>query len=169
MSPGPRGALLVAVSLVVAAAVVFGFLALGTPGDERSRALDRKRVDDLRDLAQGIRNQYDDPRDRLELPVSLDTFLSRGLRKQRYVDPVTARPYEYRKLAPDTFALCATFDLEVRERDLEAWQEKWGHPAGRACFTFRLRDSGMDPIDMQPAVRPSASPASPPTRPSGAR
>lgn len=132
------GILLAGVSLVVGVAVVLGFLAVGTPREERRRDLDRKRVESLRELAQVILTDSRDGRIHRDLPAALDAATIPGYVGARYVDPVTRKPFGFRKLGSDRFELCATFDTERKESDLESWEAGWSHAAGPACFEFRL-------------------------------
>ncbi|MEP7028173.1 MAG: hypothetical protein ABI960_06225 [Candidatus Eisenbacteria bacterium] len=170
MSVRPGAILLGVVSLVVGVAVVVGFLAIGTPREQRSRELDRKRVESLRQLAQEIvladRNDLARP----DFPESLESIRFAGLHAERFADPVTGERFAYRRLAPDRFELCARFDLASRESDLEAWEAGWSHPAGRVCFEFARRGVNSPGGLFNPVrVQPSASPASRPIPPSGAR
>jgi hypothetical protein len=134
--------LLTIVSAVVLAAVVTGFLVLGTPGDARKETLDRKRIDDLSNLTNALRS-YDQRPEGDSLPETLDDALLSSYWKTQGRDPETGQPYGYRKLAPGRFELCATFSTVVTEADLEDYRRGWAHPAGRACFEFTLRGGDL--------------------------
>ena len=56
MSGAIRGRMLLAaaVSIVVAVAVIAGFLASGTPGEARRRTLDRQRIEHLQGLERAV-------------------------------------------------------------------------------------------------------------------
>jgi hypothetical protein len=138
-----QGFLLAVVSAVVVAAVVTGFLVLGTPGDARKETFDQKRIEDLSNLRNMIRG-YDVRAERDTLPETLDLVQQTAFWKTYGRDPETGEPYGYRKLAPDRFELCATFSTVVTESDLDEYQQGWAHPAGRACFQFALRGVDMD-------------------------
>ena len=128
-----QGLLLAAVTAVVIAAVVVGFLALGTPGEARKSELDRKRIEDLRNLSGMVTPADDKP-----LAPSLELAIGqRGDQWQK--DPATGKPYGYRVVDADHFDLCATFDTEVKEGDLGSWEKGWAHPAGPCCFRFDRR------------------------------
>jgi hypothetical protein len=166
VKPGGGAILLGATSIAVLAAVVAGFLALGSPGDERLRQLDQRRIEDLRDIANAVQLYYDPAHGR-GLPDSLGTsevlrYLNRGMQ-----DPVTRAPYGYRVLGPKSFELCATFQTAAGDSETYDVDRMWGHPAGRACFEFDV-DAEERSYPLVP-VRPSASPALRPTPPSGAR
>jgi len=166
VKPRGGGILLGIASIGVLAAVIAGFLALGSPGDERVRQLDRRRIEDLRDIANALQIHYD-PAVGRGLPDSLATpevlrYLNRGTR-----DPVTGATYGYRVTGSKSFELCATFQAAAGDSDFYDMDRMWGHPAGPACFEFNVE---KDKRDYQPVpLRPSAAPASPPTPPSGAR
>ena len=128
--------LLAIVTAVVVAAVVMGFLALGTPGEARKDELDRKRIQDLRNLSNGIHFLWNDHR---ELPPkSLEAWMNGRPLKGDMLDPVTHRPYGYTNLGDGKFELCATFDTEVKEADLD-YDREWAHPAGPHCFQLDVK------------------------------
>jgi hypothetical protein len=54
-------------------------------------------------------------------------------RQLELVDPVAARPYEYRAMGADAYELCAVFDL-ASGPDIR----RWAHGAGRHCFTRQV-------------------------------
>jgi hypothetical protein len=132
---GGRGTLLVVVSIVVAVAIATSFLLLGTPQEARKLEIDRQRLEDLMAIAndvRGIYNAADGGQTLLDsLPETAEPWAPNLGRR----DPVTNEPYAYRKLAPDRFELCATFDMPA-EDDPRNWEGGWGHPAGRVCFEF---------------------------------
>jgi hypothetical protein len=120
----PRAVALAAI-VIVAGVLFAAFTVLGSPGKARLRGFDRLRIDDLIDIANELHEAYDGSHAGLplELPGS-----------QR--DPVSGKPYEYRRLDSRHYLLCATFDLFSPDRD-EATLERgiaWGHAAGRSCY-----------------------------------
>ena len=153
MRLGGQGLLLAAVSAVVAAAIVIGFLVLGSPQDARKHQLDRKRIEDLRSLSSAlIERRRGFAAD--SLPPTLDAFPPAGAQpygKGASRDPVTGTPYGYRVLGQGRFELCATFDTVVREGDLEQWERGWAHPAGPYCFQFDAATGMPQPERITPA------------------
>lgn len=136
MKPSGHGLLLGLVTAVVLAAVVAGFLVLGTPGDARKETLDRKRVEDLSNLSSALSGAT-------ALPASIEEVRRRAYWKSFGKDPETGEPYGYRRIASDRFELCATFSTAVTESDLESYRKEWAHPAGPACFEFELRNGSV--------------------------
>jgi hypothetical protein len=125
-----QGLLLAVVTAVVVVAIVTGFLVLGTPGEARKGELDRRRVENLRDISNGIFYTWNKGR---ELPpASLEAFLDGRPLKQSMKDPVTKQPYGYRDLGGGKFELCATFDTAVAEEDTD-YEFDWPHPAAPHC------------------------------------
>jgi hypothetical protein len=132
-----QGLLLAIVSAVVIGAVVTGFLVMGSPQDARKAELDKRRVEDLRMLANLMTPETGRPlRDSLELN-SYNPDL-----KAQVTDPVTGEPYGYRVIDRDHFELCATFDTELRAQDMQMWEREWAHVKGRNCFRFDARSPG---------------------------
>ena len=132
-----QGVLLAVISAVVAAVVVTGFLVMGSPKEARKEELDRRRVEDLRTLANLVTPETGRP-----LRDSLDVNRYTPLAKTALVDPATAEPYGYRVIDSTHFELCATFDTEVRAEDMQPYEREWAHPAGRHCFRFDTRYPG---------------------------
>ena len=140
MSPRPgRRALLLVVSTAVAIAVVAGFLALGSPQDERRRRLDDVRASDLRALANAVAEHFELTG---ALPASIALLEPRTPRVRAFADPATGAPYEYAALGDSSFRLCATFDhateAEAKAEAARFPDVPWAHRAGRHCYRFRI-------------------------------
>ncbi len=132
----------VAATIVVIAAVVWGFVVAGTPDERRQDKLDERRLTDLRAIVREMqtyvmRSEGPQPRLKRGLPRTLDE-LQEAVTGTRLSlnDPDTGQPYEYKPLEWNTYQLCATFD-RVRELHLRVF---WNHPAGRHCFTIDVMD-----------------------------
>lgn len=128
--------LLVAAAVVIIATVVGAIAVIGTPGTQRQLRMDDRRVDDLRQLEIAAR-EY---RERTgALPEGFDVLVAQPGVALAVVDPVTATPYGYRRLAGDRFSLCAVFATDTAgERDgRRRWIDlQWAHGVGRHCFEF---------------------------------
>jgi hypothetical protein len=147
---GGRGILLVAVSVVVAGAIVIGFLLLGTPQDARKHQLDRKRIEDLRMLANGLIARARDANPD-SLPPTLDAVTLTNYMKDAGRDPVTGAAYGYHIVGGGRFELCATFDTAESEAEFYDWERSWAHPAGPYCFQFDVAGSAIpQPIKHPP-------------------
>ena len=132
--PGRRSLLLV-VSAAVVLAVVAGFLALGTPQDERRRRLDEVRVDDLRALSSAVAAHFDRTG---ALPATLAALHLPARKPDALADPAGRGPYGYAALDDSSFELCATFDEESRVDPARFAYDPWFHGAGPECFRFRI-------------------------------
>jgi type II secretory pathway pseudopilin PulG len=119
----------VTVAVLVIAGLVLGFTAIGPPSHAREVALDQKRVDDLQDIAARLRARY---RYEGEFPATLPSDWV------RVNDPVTKRPYVYRRVDQAHFILCATFTAPS-ENDINAGTSFWRHGAGQKCYTLDVR------------------------------
>jgi hypothetical protein len=124
-----------AVIAAVLAAVAAGLSLLRTPGEERVRRVDARRVDDLRAISEAI-DVYRSRRDRL--PATLDEVAAETGLASRLLDPETQQPYEYRELGAKEYELCARFALELATR--EAVPDFWAHGPDRQCFRPSARD-----------------------------
>ena len=109
--------------------VALAFAVTGSPGHQRSLALDEQRVRDIETISSFLSV----PSDRGSLPITLPSDIVR-------IDPSTKRPYEYRRLNAHRYRLCATFDLAAPRGD--APYAYYGnsrvssHRAGRQCFVI---------------------------------
>lgn len=129
-----RSRLLIALAyILVLAAVVLGFVVVGSPGSQRAMQLDMDRVSDLSSLQYEILNHYDREG---ALPENLNEF-----RGSQTNDPRTDEGYEYRVVDKDTFELCATFETSSEDLDEDTMYYKgiysdstWSHEAERTCF-----------------------------------
>ena len=129
-----QGLLLGVITAVVIAAIVTGFLVMGSPKDARREELDKRRIEDLRMLASLMTPESGRP-----LRDSLDVNGYNPGMKAQLVDPVTGEPYQYHVIDSTHFELCATFDTEVRPQDLQPYEREWAHAKGRQCFKFDTR------------------------------
>jgi hypothetical protein len=131
-----------AAALASIALVVGGIAMTGSPGTERVRQLDARRVDDVRMIyREAMRLSYGpawtDPSVPLAqgapLPATLDEVARQAQNvRPRIADPETGRPYEYAVSGPTTFQICAVFG---QSRD-EVRDVAWNHGAGRHCWNF---------------------------------
>ena len=122
-------------SAFVAAVVVASFTIMQSPGTARLKRADITRSDDLAAIRMAVRSYY---KAEGHLPESLAPLTDR-LASNRFRDPLTQQPYEYRILDPEHFELCATYALEAPldagSRYMEPGEEDLGvHGPGRQCF-----------------------------------
>ncbi|MBV8816842.1 MAG: hypothetical protein JO022_00720 [Acidobacteriaceae bacterium] len=124
---------------VVVIAFCTGLTIAGTPSVQRLVEADRRRVDDLRQLAAGMygRHQRSLNPQTQALPPRLSDAV--GVDATRRVDPASGRPYEYIPLEGTRYQLCAAF--AVTNADEVPAPIFWRHEAGRTCFTFDAKES----------------------------
>jgi hypothetical protein len=123
-----RRAVLAAMVLAVVAVVIAGLRIVGSPGAQRIRRLDERRVNDLQAIANAVDAYWTQKK---TLPRSLDelTPVTRLTIPAR--DPVDDVPYVYRAGEADRYELCATFEGDTNAENPRAF---WTHPAGQRCF-----------------------------------
>ncbi|HEY4434218.1 MAG TPA: hypothetical protein VGM99_07420 [Candidatus Cybelea sp.] len=111
---------------IVIAVVAAAFVSIGPPNRARAEALDRKRVEDLGNIAAELHDDYTDAGK--PLPAAYDSPLR---------DPATGKPFEYRRLTSERYQLCGTFELPApaSPNDVTA-PSFWRHPAGRHCYNL---------------------------------
>jgi type II secretory pathway pseudopilin PulG len=125
--PQIAGGILIVVAI---AAVAAGLFVLGSPGEERVRRMDERRVQDLASIAQAIDVYWTR---HARLPASVEELRQEPVGDVRYNDPDTNKAYEYRSLEADRYELCAEFARDSRASDRSA-AGFWSHRAGRQCF-----------------------------------
>ena len=124
-------------SVAVAAAVVLGLVAVGSPGSARDRGLDVERISNLRDIVRGVDVYWERNG---ALPESLDALSAeRDITVLSIFDPEGRAPYAYRTTDQKTYTLCATFsrDAPTDQASLRTYPYRerfWRHPAGYHCF-----------------------------------
>jgi hypothetical protein len=134
---------LVASGLVLGT-VAWGFVVAGSPGSERLRKLDLRRIEHLGEIRDALmehclgntRHLAPDRRVLVNpLPANLDVVRTAArARRPEIADPASEAPYGYEVLGATGFRIGARFDLERNEEI----QPLWNHPAGWHWFTFDL-------------------------------
>ena len=137
MTAASRGWLAGLVAAAGVAAVVGGFVIVGSPGEARLRRIDDRRVTDLEDLQRAI----DVYRTRTgTTPATLEALVQAKVRQALPADPVTGQSYEYSTRGDSTFELCATFDRASATESAHGDAPLWSHGAGRQCFPLVAKD-----------------------------
>lgn len=124
------------VSLVVIAAVIYGFNSSGSPFDTRARNFDAKRVTDLTSIKYSIESYYST---NSKLPDNLsdlkvDTTYSSSK------DPETGKSYEYKVTGAKAYKLCTTFSFASKANDPSMYYgtADFKHPKGYYCFDEKI-------------------------------
>jgi hypothetical protein len=131
----------------IVATLAVGLWLAGSPGRERSRQFDARRIEQLRAISGTIETYY---RENGVLPDSLERLLQMPQSSVGSIgDPRTGAPYEYRTLDSTRYVLCAVFEnadtLGVERARRRPWDRPgsrfWEHGAGRRCFTLQIPKS----------------------------
>ncbi|MCC5887923.1 MAG: hypothetical protein JJT88_15925 [Gammaproteobacteria bacterium] len=131
--------LAVGVGMAVGVAVVAGLFVLGSPGDERSRLLDARRVEDLSALTFAVRRHH--AREGA-VPDRIEDILG-DLESDWLRDPRSGDTYGYRPLGVDSFELCATFERQAEpphRPGMRSDEPFRYHAAGPQCFRIPASD-----------------------------
>jgi hypothetical protein len=114
----------------IVATIIGGLVLLGSPGEERLRRLDVRRVQDLSAIARAADVYWTR---HARVPFSLTDLAQQQGAGLASTDPSTRAAYEYRALDATHYELCATFQRESSEQRAGT-AYFWVHPAGRQCF-----------------------------------
>lgn len=134
------------VTAFMAAAIILGFLAIGSPELQRSKTLDRQRVADMQSIAGAVDNYW---YYRKSLPQTLGDLQGyQGYYVQSINDPETQEPYGYETVSSTGYRLCAEFSQPSGEDGMKAsapyayrsWtmENFWKHAQGRQCFDLEV-------------------------------
>lgn len=139
------------VSAVVLAAVIAGFVVVGSPTTARKRNFDQRRIQNLQELQSQIMSHY---QLKGTLPATLDNLKDSISGFVPPMDPETNAAYEYHVKGNLAFDLCANFNLASEENgmgrkeyppvlysDPYGYNNNWQHAAGHVCF-----DRVIDPL-----------------------
>ncbi len=137
--------------VLVLAAVIIGFIAIGSPAKQRAIRFDNQRVSDLTNIQWQIVNYW---QQKGRLPVALTDLTDPISGFILPTDPDTEVSYEYSLGGKTSFELCATFsevssdnqgrgsyygggisypayDMSV---SIKGTEDNWNHKAERTCF-----------------------------------
>ncbi|MES2216141.1 MAG: DUF5671 domain-containing protein [Patescibacteria group bacterium] len=155
--------------LVVLAAIILGFTAVGSPSKQRAIRFDNQRVSDLQNIQWQVLNQW---QTKGAVPVALSELADSLSGYMVPTDPDTKAAYEYTKKSNTSFELCSTFSLATQ--DLQGrgayggggvayptmsypypgdggLDSNWKHESGRTCFT-RTIDPQKYPVNTKPLM-----------------
>lgn len=127
--------------ILVIAAIITGFMVIGSPRTQRLVKYDEQRVMDLQSINQSIIYYYEL---KGSLPNTLNEVVSSGNYMILPTDPETYASYEYIMIDQNakTYELCATFNTDstsingnIAPSRVEINPNSWNHPAGRYCFS----------------------------------
>jgi hypothetical protein len=139
------------------AASIAGVMLIESPAALRARERDGARLDSLVHIAGAVDCYYtyegDTPESLEAMRAALDerantTTVEYACSWYEETDPATGAPFEYHRLGPQSFEVCAAFDrasdaLDARATRTYSWREDRGartfnaaHNAGRQCFTL---------------------------------
>jgi hypothetical protein len=122
----------------VGSAIVAGLMIVGSPGNERMRRLDGRRVRDLVDITRSVNGYWTK---HARLPSSLDELLESPGTAVESRDPLTGQPYSFGALGANTYELCADFQRESSEANSDTYGHFWSHGTGRRCFRLEAEET----------------------------
>jgi len=142
LTPSLRKVSAIVATIFVIAAIVVGFMVIGSPRDQRLVKYDEQKGIDLQAINQNIISYYDM---KGILPVSLNELSNSGNYIMVPVDPQTNEQYEYRIIDANNkaYELCANFNTDTMQtvkgmpvtRPDGGYLNTWNHPAGQYCFS----------------------------------
>jgi hypothetical protein len=155
------------VILLILTAIGGGLYLSGSPGKERARQFDNRRLNDLQQISVAVDSFYEKTS---RLPDNLDVLSAAGGQfgylPTKITDPMPDRGYEYIVMNEADYQLCAIFDLPsesldaqgknppvparesipvtsptlVTEKGVFGRVRTWEHPAGYFCFALNATD-----------------------------
>lgn len=151
---------------LVVAMVILGLTVIESPTEARNKEADRLRVERLSQLHYQLESHATQ---KGELPDSLKELDPQGHWMEQADqfdarrDPETGDLWEYRKIGPSRYEVCATFhhpsEAQSRYSAPEPQPGFFDHGSGRRCFTESVRPGPAPLTDYpQPNVKPPPPP-----------
>ncbi len=143
---------LISAAVVMLILLVTGFMLIDSPAQNREKAYDVQRVNDLRSIKNAVNLYYDNNG---ELPTKTDDL---RINDDALVDPRTEEPYTYEVISEDQFRLCATFTTNSEEQEgsrpvYDKFDLEFAHETGENCFTITPDSTGpIAPERPSPAI-----------------
>jgi hypothetical protein len=139
--------LAIIVSIVVAAALIAGFMVVGSPAKQRLVRFDERKINDLQMIQSQVMYYW---QQKGELPKDLASLSASAAP----VDPQNGSVYEYVVKSNLSFDLCANFNLASTTLNNnptpapvlygdKPYYANWDHTSGRVCFN-RVIDPQLD-------------------------
>ena len=123
-------------ALAAAAAILLslglGFLKTGSPAEQRLRAEDRRRAQDLSNIASRIQGHWQNQK---ALPATMDELTAGAAAGLTLKDPFTQEPYVYVGLAAPKYQLCAVFATATPSIPNQP-RPAWAHGKGYECLNL---------------------------------
>jgi hypothetical protein len=128
--------------LLVGGGLSAAFLMAGSPQHARKLALDERRVSDLWQISETLRDRGTGSRAAVA-PPALDAamFGSHADGSSIATDPQTHEPYEYERIGATRYRLCANFAFASAPAEATPYARidpRLRHRAGRSCYLFSV-------------------------------
>lgn len=158
--------------LLVLAAIVLGFVTVGSPQKQRDMRFDSQRVADLQNIQWQVVSYW---QTKQKLPISLEDLKDPISGAVIPMDPETKAAYAYSVKGPLTFSLCADFSRVSQDTkgrgefygggvaypsyDMSIsypgpiGDDNWKHDEGTTCFDRTIDPDKYAPIKPESAVR----------------
>jgi hypothetical protein len=117
----------IAATVVMLAVVILGFREMGSPGTQRLRQADVRRVQALARIAERVNTMW--RQDGKTLPKDLEKVPATDKK-----DPLTGKEFTYHVRSESEYELCATFVMDDRDGPNVNTADPWLHPSGDYCF-----------------------------------
>lgn len=119
--------------MVVIASIIAGLIATGTPGSQRQRKMDDRRVFDLSGIVRDMGVYWERHK---VLPPSLAALSNEPGLHTHLSDPQTGAAYEYVITGEKSFHVCAIFAAESMDESQKIHDpaSNWLHGSGHQCF-----------------------------------
>jgi hypothetical protein len=130
----------------VVTGIAIGFAAIGSPNRMRTIELDHRRVSDLQSIERRIHDAASHGRSgAVAAPARYHGDWPR--------DPQTGRPYEYVRMSPTRYFLCATFGLPSDADEVTVAPGGWRHGGARTCYRLDATvDDHPEAVPAYPSV-----------------
>lgn len=148
----------IVLAVIILIFIIVGFSVFGSPRAQKLIRYDMERVTDLQNIQRQVINYWQSEG---FLPQSLEDMTIKATYIDIPKDPETEEPYDYRISGDMTFELCATFNKEsidnnlnqrptmpIYEKEYYLENSNWNHGEGEQCFE-RYIDPAVYPTQVR--------------------
>ena len=140
---------LAVMAVLVVIAIVYGFMAIGSPWDARGYALDQTRLSNFSSISSAVQsyaaNKHTLPDSLNEVLETAPTMYGYGITSSTINDPGTGQPYDYQRTDASDYQLCATFYASSAQEDQNGSESEYftvlssnTHPKGYDCISYQV-------------------------------
>ncbi len=122
--------------VITVGALIFSFFFVESPTQARARIHDSTMLDQFTQIDSAISTYYTK---NSKMPTSLDQLIQDApyLSMSNFKDPLSGKPFDYKKIDDSNYQLCATFMTDNHDANNQltyTYADRWPHAIGYQCL-----------------------------------